>query len=231
MDQSYHKATKIVHDLTRRSDVSSYEKHRQKCLMASEKYNGDILKHYNSRKSTSVLDFRSEIHIGAKFADCKSTEELNGNDSDCNYRQRIQNSQSMKSLDFDSDCNSTKKNGKLSSCNKSIDYTSEPLDKAKKSMGCYADQQKRPMPPKKPLRLSLHKAQSLQSVEAGHNEPHSRESRKSVKRTYKGDMSSHMRLNEINAEYGIQNSNSLKWNLGQNQRIIENGVELTGSWC
>ncbi|XP_044755348.1 uncharacterized protein LOC123314253 isoform X2 [Coccinella septempunctata] len=231
MDQSYHKATKIVQDLTRRSDVSSYEKHRQKCLMASEKYNVDILKHYNSRKSTSVLDFRNEIHIGPKFSECKSADELNGNESDCNYRQRIHNSQNMKSLDFDSDCNSTKTNGKLSSCNKSVDYTSEPLDNNKKSMSSYAEQQKRPMPPKKPLRLSLHKAQSLQSVDTGPNDSSSRESRKSVKRTYKGDMSSHMRLSEINAEYGVHNSNSLKWNLGQNQRIVENGIEMTGSWC
>ncbi|KAL3269207.1 hypothetical protein HHI36_008289 [Cryptolaemus montrouzieri] len=233
MDQSYQKATKIVHDLTRRSDATSYEKHRQKCLMASEKYNGDILKHYNARKSTSVLDFRSEIHIGPKYPDCKSTEELNGNGHDVsNHRQRMHNSHSMKSLDFDSDCNSTKTNGKLSSCNKSIDYTSEPLDNNKKLSNYYVDQQKsRPMPPKKPLRLSLHKAHSLQSVETGPNDSGSKESRKSLKRSYKGEMSSNLRLSEANSDYSSHNSSSLKWNFGQNQRIMENGVEMTGSWC
>ncbi|KAK9876954.1 hypothetical protein WA026_015988 [Henosepilachna vigintioctopunctata] len=226
MDQSYQKATKIVNELTKRSDnVNSYEKHRQKCLMASEKYNGDLLKHYNARKSTSVLDFRSEIHIGPKYSECKSTEELNGSESDNNFRQRIQNSHSMKSLDFDSDCNSTKTNGKHFSCNNKVDYTSEPLNSNKKINNYYTEQHKsRPMPPKKPLRLSLHKAQSLQSVDSNdHKDP-----RKSLKRSYKGEIS---RFSELNGEYNGHSNSSLKWNFGQNQRIVENGVEMTGSWC
>lgn len=51
---------------------------------------------------------------------------------------------SVRSLDFDSDIG-----------DKSVDYTSEPVAA-----------RIRPVPPKKPLRLSLHRAQSLQTVEA-----------------------------------------------------------------
>lgn len=51
---------------------------------------------------------------------------------------------SVRSLDFDSDVG-----------DKSVDYTSEPVAA-----------RIRPVPPKKPLRLSLHRAQSLQTVEA-----------------------------------------------------------------
>lgn len=184
MDQSYKKATKIVHELTR---DSLYEKHRQKCITASEKYNSDILKHYNARKSTSVLDFRSEIHIGPKYSDSKSVEDLE--------KTRGFASRSVKSLDFDSDCTSHK------------DYTSEPIEGRK--MGYYSEVKPRPMPPKKPLRLSLHKTQSLQSVETATpgSSPGKNECRK---RNYKGECQ------------------EVKWTSFGHK--VENGIE-SGSWC
>lgn len=52
---------------------------------------------------------------------------------------------SARSLDFESD----------TATDKNVDYTSEPVSA-----------RIRPTPPKKPLRLSLHRAQSLQTVEA-----------------------------------------------------------------
>lgn len=185
MDQNYKKATKIVQDLTR------YEKHRQKCITASEKYNVDLLKHYNVRKSSSVLDFRSEILHKPKCADSKSVEELdsieNGETMDIN--KKLPESRSSKSLDFDSDTNSvtyiTSNNGSP----KSVDYASEPLDSNRRPNN---DRGKpRPTPPKKPLRLSLHKNHIIQSSETlstvSNGSPVKGELRKSVKRTHKGD--------------------------------------------
>ncbi|XP_059614807.1 uncharacterized protein LOC132260598 [Phlebotomus argentipes] len=61
--------------------------------------------------------------------------------------QRTHDLRSVKSLDFDSDCGQSR----------DVDYTSEPL----------GSKPLRPLPPKKPLRLSLQRAQSLQTVEAG----------------------------------------------------------------
>ncbi|KAJ8985997.1 hypothetical protein NQ317_013881 [Molorchus minor] len=191
MDQSFKKATKIVHELTRNRDTL-YEKHRQKCITASEKYNADILKHYNARKSTSVLDFRSEIHIGPKYTDSKSVEDLDiansGGSTDRAYKN-YQDARSVKSLDFDSDCNSVNTIGKSSNLSKTIDYTSEPTSDNRKltSYNNYYDNnvRPRPTPPKKPLRLSLHKTHSLQSVDTN-SDSLCKGERKSLKRTYKG---------------------------------------------
>lgn len=147
MDQNYKKATRIVHDLTRHKDTSLYEKHKQKCITASEKYNSDLLRHYNVRKSSSVVDFRSEVHIKPKYADSKSVEELDAieNERKPNGINRILESRSVKSLDFDSDTNSM---NAPSTNSRLLDYASEPNDKP------------RPIPPKKPIRLSLHKTQN-----------------------------------------------------------------------
>lgn len=72
---------------------------------------------------------------------------------------------SVKSLDFESDT------GEKSS--KEVDYTSEPNGP-----------RTRPTPPKKPLRLSLQRAQSLQTVEAVLLDS---DKKRAMKRTYKGD--------------------------------------------
>lgn len=175
MDQNYKKATEIVHDLTR------YEKHKQKCITASEKYNIDLLKHYNVRKSTSVLDFQSDNSYKAKHIESKSVDELNcaENETVRNKSKLLPESRSSKSLDFESDTNSV---NYLRSSPKSVDYASEPL---------HSDSGRpRPIPPKKPLRLSLHKNHSIQSSDTQSttsNDPSiKRELRKTVKRTHKG---------------------------------------------
>lgn len=90
-------------------------------------------------------------------------------------------SRSVKSLDFDSDYGGStidSRSGHKSRHHhhtKDTDYTSEPL----------GPKHLRPMPPKKPLRLSLQRAQSLQTVELNLTDIESR--KKGMKRTYRGD--------------------------------------------
>lgn len=69
---------------------------------------------------------------------------------------------SVKSLDFESDTGERKRE---------VDYTSEPVA-----------HRVRPTPPKKPLRLSLQRAQSLQTVEASILDS---EKKRAIKRTHK----------------------------------------------
>lgn len=215
MDQSFKKATKIVHELTRHRENNIYEKHKQKCITASEKYDVDILKHYNARKSTSVLDFRSEIHIGPKH-DTKSADELDENNHRLNDRgnHKVKDARSVKSLDFDSDCNTTNTNSRSKERN-TYDYNSE-------SNSDYNSVKAKPAPPKKPLRLSLQKTHSLQSVDNmscnGKNE------RKSMKRNHKGEMPPN--------GFKTQNGDSkyrehLKWNF---RKSVDSCLE-NGSWC
>ncbi|XP_055690538.1 uncharacterized protein LOC129793999 isoform X2 [Lutzomyia longipalpis] len=71
--------------------------------------------------------------------------KVNGHPNHLNH-QRTHDLRSVKSLDFDSDCGGQPRD---------VDYTSEPL----------GSKPLRPLPPKKPLRLSLQRAQSLQTVE------------------------------------------------------------------
>lgn len=86
-------------------------------------------------------------------------------------------SRSVKSLDFDSDyggsCATEPRRTSRHSKDNILDYTSD----SKKYM--------RPMPPKKPLRLSLQRAQSLQTVDGSLTDIESR--KKGMKRTYRGD--------------------------------------------
>lgn len=191
MDQNYKKATKIVQDLTR------YEKHRQKCITASEKYNVDLLRHYNVRKSSSVLDFRSEVPNKPKYPDSKSVEELDSieNGEVTQKNRRLPESRSSKSLDFDSDTNNVAYITSTNGSSKSVDYTSEPLDSNRRpnAYPMNGDPGKpRPTPPKKPLRLSLHKNHAIQqssetlSVVSNGSSVKS-DFRKPMKRTHKGD--------------------------------------------
>lgn len=226
VDQSYKKATKIIQELTRTNkETGLYEKHRQRCITASEKYNADILKHYNARKSTSVLDFRSEVHIGPKYCDSRSVEELDAPESPSKainkLFKKVQASRSVKSLDFDSDCNSTStRNGY-----KSTDYNSEADSNRKHpSYQNYYDHngKQRPTPPKKPLRLSLHKTHSLQSVESPNHAIEVQNGKsESRKRNYKGQ------INLDNRESNDYKDQVL-WNCYR--RTLDNGVEQ-GTWC
>lgn len=213
MDQSFKKATKIVRELTSRSrDASTtYEKHKQKCITASEKYDVDLLKHYNARKSTSVLDFRSEIHIGPKY-DTKSADELDEKESRLNDRgtRKIQDARSVKSLDFDNEFDFNYKNSRFNGRN-TYDYSSECQTEYGNS-----NTKSKPAPPKKPLRLSLQKTHSMHSMENGTDSSYKNE-RKSMKRNYKGET-------PLDMNYRDQ---QLKWNF---RKSIDSCLE-NGSWC
>lgn len=235
MDQSFKKATKIVNELTRSNrDSALYEKHRQKCITASEKYNSDILKHYNARKSASVLDFRSEIRIGPKYSETQSAEELDPpSDDNVNKRlyKKIQDSRSVKSLDFDSD--STVANGYINR-NGKVDYTSEPNDRLVHNRklpyypAYYGDVKPRPTPPKKPIRLSLHKTQSLQSVETPPMTPNTSPNNKNNecrKRNYKGE------IPLSNGKIEQNGHHESKWGNFNQKKGVEIGDLESGSWC
>lgn len=84
---------------------------------------------------------------------------------------------SARSLDFESDT-CTEKN---------VDYTSEPVAA-----------RIRPTPPKKPLRLSLHRAQSLQTVEAVLSDI---EKKRSLKRPHRAE-STHQLIENSTASLG-----------------------------
>ncbi|XP_050304958.1 uncharacterized protein LOC126742357 [Anthonomus grandis grandis] len=229
VDQSYKKATKIIQELTRSKDntgATLYEKHRQRCITASEKYNADILKHYNARKSTSVLDFRSEVHIGPKYCESKSVEDLDESPSKAVNKlyKKIQSSRSVKSLDFDSDCNSTStRNG--GGGYKSTDYNSEADYNQGRKHTYYehSNSTSKPRPPKKPLRLSLHKTHSMQSMmDPVNGKGNSSES--SRKRNYKG---SHTQI-DPNRENSNDFKEQVMWNCYR--RTLDNGIEQ-GTWC
>lgn len=264
MDQSYKKATKIVQELTKSKECSMYEKHKQKCITASEKYNSELLKHYNARKSSSVLDFRSQADINTKYNDSKSVErldvvELNENNHNNNNRRlykKLHDSRSVKSLDFDSDCNSTSVKNVCSQ--KNLDYTSEPIENNNNNSNnnskrnhyhhLYESNKPRPTPPKKPIRLSLQRAQSLQSVETPPvtpgGSPTRNDSRKILKRNYKIDgMVALQEKNEHlsnghhhngHAKYDYnhhEKSSHMKWTNFSQLKQRENIIQENSNWC
>lgn len=245
MDQSYKKASMIVHDLTKSKENgydSVYEKHRQKCITASEKYNNHLLRHYNSRKSASVLDFRSQVN--SRYSESRSSERLDSVENEKNSGKFLQHrridSRSVKSLDFDNDCNPPRSTEKI------IDYTSEPIDSMEKPHYYhhppYLDNIKpRPTPPKKPLRLSLHKTQSLQSVETPvttpNGSPDKNDSRKPLKRNHKGETQyipllnvkiegspeRHRSSKDYIHKSAVNGLTALKWSNFSPSKLIENG--------
>jgi sulfur dioxygenase len=128
---------------------------------------------------------------------------------------KLHDAQSMKSLDFDSETSSmhqhyihernqqshsSSQNNDTQST-RSLDYGSEPtshtvLQNYKKyhyhhngNSSCTESKPQRPTPPKKPLRLSLHRATSLQSVTATQPTPadYTQGSKKPTKRNHKGE--------------------------------------------
>lgn len=263
MDQSYKKATKIVQELTKHKESNLYEKHKQKCITASEKYNSELLKHYNARKSSSVLDFRSQVEINSKYVDSKSVERLdNGelNESNNNRRlyKKLHDSRSVKSLDFDSDCNIS--NYRNIQPQKNIDYTSEPIENNKHNNTnnsnnnkknhyhhLYESNKPRPTPPKKPIRLSLQRAQSLQSVETPPvtpgGSPNRNDTRKIIKRNYKLDgMTAVQEKSEIISnghhnghskyEHNYRDKNGqMKWTNFSQLKQRENAIQENSNWC
>lgn len=260
MDQSYKKATKIVQELTKNKDSSLYEKHKQKCsITASEKYNTELLRHYNARKSSSVLDFRSQLDhatSGKLYKDSKSVDRL-----DHHYQQppnerrlykKLHDSRSVKSLDFDNIDSNSPNNNYKNQLQKNVDYTSEPIENnvtsiTKRNHHHYhnflyeSSGKPRPTPPKKPVRLSLQRAQSLQSVETPPGTPggsptrngqqHQQEGRKLLKRAnYKIDgMVAVQERNEFNGQQ--QQQGQMKWTNFSQMRQRESAIQETGNWC
>lgn len=106
------------------------------------------------------------------------------------YRQMPTDMRSVKSLDFDSDAGTNGNHHHIDRSNskRDIDYTSEPV----------AQHRIRPMPPKKPLRLSLQRAQSLQTVEANMSEL---DRKRAMKRTHKGTSSEMLQFIENNVPF------------------------------
>lgn len=103
---------------------------------------------------------------------------------------------SVKSLDFDKDHskmvngNGTKHSSRSSSLYRKqleVDYTSEPVATPLSSVSRPRNGM-RPTPPKKPLRLSLQRAQSLQTIEASATAAIlDLEKKRAIKRTHRGN--------------------------------------------
>uniref|UniRef100_A0A336LY28 CSON007339 protein n=1 Tax=Culicoides sonorensis TaxID=179676 RepID=A0A336LY28_CULSO len=113
----------------------------------------------------------------------QSVEYLNQHNTQLSEKRRIHidppkrtDMRSVRSLDFDSDIG-----------DKSVDYTSEPVAA-----------RIRPVPPKKPLRLSLHRAQSLQTVEAVIADL---DKKRTLKRPHRTESSHHLNENGHHHNY------------------------------
>lgn len=90
-------------------------------------------------------------------------------------------SRSVKSLDFDSDYGGGIGNKGCATEPRKSRHSKDMLDYASDTMG---PRQSRPMPPTKPLRLSLQRAQSLQTVDGSLTDIDVR--KKCMKRAYRG---------------------------------------------
>jgi hypothetical protein len=121
---------------------------------------------------------------------------------------------SIKSLDFESDTATT---GNYD------DYASEPVPTPKI----------RPTPPKKPLRLSLQRARSLQAV-SGHDSHHgpmplmdtinisANDKKRAIKRIYRGDLQPNLSNVKLSNRYSKSTELS--------SRIIENGFSTPSNY-
>lgn len=95
-----------------------------------------------------------------------------------------------KSLDFEREANLSKHLPITSSRNPSeVDYTSEPVSSFSNNLRVHNG---RPTPPKKPLRLSLHRAQSLQAMESSSSVAiMDLEKKRATKRSHRGQHHQH----------------------------------------
>lgn len=125
----------------------------------------------------------------------KYLENTQRTSSSKSHRQPI-DMRSVKSLDFDKDHsktvngNGTKHSSRSSSLYRKqleVDYTSEPVATPLSSVSRPRNGM-RPTPPKKPLRLSLQRAQSLQTIEASATAAIlDLERKRAIKRTHRGN--------------------------------------------
>lgn len=132
--------------------------------------------------------------------------------------RRPSDMRSVKSLDFEKDSSkingSSKPNGIHRKISFDVDYTSEPvampLNNSRPRNGM------RPTPPKKPLRLSLQRARSLQTIEANANAAIlDLEKKRAIKRSHCGnktasDLTQHFENgNVFNSQLLVHQSASL----------------------
>ncbi|XP_044732509.1 probable serine/threonine-protein kinase MARK-A [Chrysoperla carnea] len=177
----------------RKSSSHHHHHHHHQRRNPEEKYSS-----HHRKSSHSDHENNNRYHHSNRIIhDSHSHDEL---DQDSEPSSRLYDTRSVKSLDFDSEpCinnNHYTKSTKVHSM-KNVDYTSEPIANDKKIQSYYqrresADpRQLRPKPPKKPIRLSLHRAQSLQSVETNPTQlscmSNYKDDKKPLKRNHKGE--------------------------------------------
>lgn len=174
----------------------------------------DHSKHYHRRHSEGHYQ-QSESH--QLLLDMKSKlDRTSDSPSGIQHVHKLHDVRSVKSLDFDSETLSTNQhhthernnqqsnphsqNNHDTQSTRSLDYGSEPtshttLRNYRKhhnyhngNSSCTESKPQRPTPPKKPLRLSLHRATSLQSVSAAPQTPPAQpDYKKPTKRNHKGE--------------------------------------------
>lgn len=131
----------------------------------------------------------------------------------------------MKSLDLDNDYHPSP-HQHYAKPRKSLDYTSEPVSNGHATHFT----RKRPTPPKKPIRLSLHRAQSLQSVENGTSTPGS------ATPTPSSVMGSTTRIDDVTgrkrSHRGERSSSGLRWtHHGLSAVAVHLHQRQTARWC
>ena len=169
-------------------------------------------KHYQRKH---LEGHRQQCESHQLLPDMKTkTDSMSESLSGSQHIHKLHDGQSIRSLDFDSETSSHQhyihdrnqqshssfQNNDTQST-RSLDYGSEPtshtvLHNYKKhhnhhngNSSCSESKPQRPTPPKKPLRLSLHRATSLQSVTANQPTPadYTHSSKKPTKRNHKGE--------------------------------------------
>lgn len=142
-----------------------------------------------------------------------------------NYQKNRQlcDIRSARSLDFEKEMklnvsNTPKQLSSLYRKSNDVDYTSEPV--ATPLSNSSRPRNSRPTPPKKPLRLSLQRTQSLQTIEA--NLISDLEKKRAIKRTYRGNKTPDLPNfieNGTNIHQSVSNSHLHTSSLGRNRQI------------
>ncbi|KAK0174428.1 hypothetical protein PV327_010197 [Microctonus hyperodae] len=176
----------------------------------------DNSRQLNNPKSPKNFDFTSnsnqklnnhEKNNTMSFQLTRSTASL-----DCKSSQLQLKSQRRRSTTFDSNISQLQQKTRRNTHGfNSMEFDSEPTYYRMRESQSHASEHSelsytsqemkiRPAPPKKPLRLSLHRAASLQSVESAPPSAPMEISRKSTKRNYRGDVSLEKNNNLGNSE-------------------------------
>ncbi|XP_046482182.1 uncharacterized protein sprt [Neodiprion pinetum] len=142
---------------------------------------------YQLARSTASLDCK-QSHSGIQRRPLRAESAME------QVHKSRRNAPSLQSLEFDSEPTYYR-------IQDSQSRASEQSDGSVMCSGSH-ESRTRPTPPKKPLRLSLHRAASLQSVESAPPTPQHEISRKPVKRNYRGDPPTGLDRTEVYSERG-----------------------------